>query len=518
MDITPAALVDTVPRTKHAGTRKQIRGSSLLLVGRVLSMAVNLGVQVLIVNHLSKTDYGAFAYALSMVALGETIVTFGLDRAITRFVPIFDEQRDYDKLFGTLLMVLSIVLSLGIATILLVYVFQGLIVERVIDDQLAATLLLILIALAPVQALDTLLTGMFAVFASPFAIFFRRYLLAPGLKLGIVVLLILGHKDVFFLAAGYLVASILGVATYLVILFRVLRDQGLFRRFDPRTIRVPARDILAFTVPLLSSDLMYAVMNAVAVLMLGYFQSASDVAALRAVQPAAKLNEFVLASFGLLFTTSAARLFARNDREEINNLYWQNAIWIAVVSFPIFALSFSLAQPLTLAVYGERYADSATILALLSIGYYFSAALGQNGLTLKVYGKVRYVVAVNILAVLVNLGINLLLIPRYGALGAAIGTSGTLIAHNIFKQVGLRLGTGISLFESRYLKVYLIIALSALGLLLVQLMTSLPFFVSFVLAAIASVLVLWLSRKSLNVGQVFPELLRFPMLRRVFGE
>src|SRR5690606_38946872 len=129
-----------------------------------------------------------------------------------------------------------------------------------------------------------------------------------------------------------------------------------------------------------------------------YFQGTVDVASLRAVQPLAKLNQIVLASFGLLFTPAAARMFAKKDTEGINNLYWQNAAWIAVASFPIFVATFSLARPITILLFEERYADSAVILALLSFGYYFNAALGQNGLTLKVFGKVRYVMVINIIA------------------------------------------------------------------------------------------------------------------------
>src|SRR4029079_10495428 len=189
-------------------------------------------------------------------------------------------------------------------------------------------------------------------------------------------------------------------------------------------------------------------------------RGSGDVAGFRAVQPAAGLNQLVMTSFQLLFTPLAARMFARNDREGVNNLYWQTAIWMAVIAFPIFALTFSLAQPLTVVLYTKAYADSAIILALLSFGYYFSTALGFNGLTLKVFGKVRYIVVINILAALINVGINLWLIPLYGPLWAAIGTCGTMVAHNIFKQLGLLFGTGISLFEWRHLKVYVIIILT----------------------------------------------------------
>jgi O-antigen/teichoic acid export membrane protein len=515
---TPQA--EALPRVKHNATNRQIRGSSLMLVGRALSMGVNFVVQVLIVRYFAnaKGDYGSFAYALAIVTLGESIATFGLDRAITRFLPIYHERQEYNKLFGTIFLVVGTIISLSISMILVLYTFQGLIAQNWIKDQQALALTLVLIFLAPVQALDGLMVGMFAVFASPRSIFFRRYILAPGLKLTVVLLLIYGQSGVFFLATGYLAAGAIGVALYSLILVNVLRKQGLFKHFSFGSITIPFREVFAFTIPLLTSDLVYILMNSSDAVLLEHFRGTTEVAAFRAVQPAAGLNQLVMTSFQLMFTPVAARLFAHEDREGINNLYWQTAIWMSVISFPIFALTFSLAQPLTVMLYTNAYADSAIILALLSFGYYFSTALGFNGLTLKVFGKVRYIVVVNILAALVNVGINLLLIPRYGALGAAIGTCGTMVAHNIFKQLGLLFGTGINLFEWRHLKVYAVIALSTLGLLLVQLTMSTNIYIGIVLAALVSLLVLALTRKSLAIGQTFPELLRFPLMRRLFGE
>jgi O-antigen/teichoic acid export membrane protein len=230
------------------------------------------------------------------------------------------------------------------------------------------------------------------------------------------------------------------------------------------------------------------------------------------------MNQLTMTSFQMLFTPLAARMFARKDYAGINDLYWQTAVWMAVISFPIFAVTFSLAQPLTVLLFTESYAASAPMLALLSLGYYFNTALGFNGLTIRVFGKMRYILIINTLAALVNLGMNLLLIPRYGAMGAAIGTSGTMIAHNIFKQIGLRLATGIGFFERHYFKVYLIIATSALGLLLVQITASPPIYLSSALAMLASLIVVGINRKSLNVGHMFPELLRFQVARRLFGE
>jgi O-antigen/teichoic acid export membrane protein len=513
---TPADAVAAAPHEE--ATRKQIRGSSLLLSGRFVTLGSNLVVQILIVRYLTKADYGAFTYALSLAAVGASIATFGLDRSITRFVPIYDEQRNYPKLFGTVVLAVGTVLSLGLLIVLVTYGLAAALSGPLIGDEQAASILLILVLLAPINALDGLLMGMFAVFSKPRAIFFRRHVLTPALRLTIVLLLVLGNQDVFFLAGGYVFAGALGVAIYSVLLFRTLRSDGLLKRFSLRNTQIPAREVFGFTVPLLTSDLVYMTMNTSDVILLGHYDGADAVADFRVIWPPAHLNQVVMSSFTLLYTPAAARMFARNDREGINNLYWQTAIWIAVLTFPAFALTFSLAQPVTETLYGSRYADSATYLTLLSLGYYFNAALGFNGLTLKVYGRLRYVVSINIVAALVNLGLNLILIPRYGPLGAAIGTCSTLVLHNFLKQAGLLLGTGVRLFRGRDLAVYASIALGAGFLLALQVLLSPPALVGFAAAAVVSLGVVAFSRKSLRAGETFPELMRFRVARLIVGK
>lgn len=513
----PATTPDAEIGAAGEATRKQIRGSSLLLVGRVASLGVNFAVQIIVIRYLSKSDYGAFAYALSLVSLGSSIATFGLDRSITRFVPIYDEQGQYGKLWGTLVLSTGVVTSVGLICVALVYGLQGVLGGSLIANSSASSILMVLVLLVPLQGLDGLLVGMFAVFSRPRAIFFRKYILAPGLRLTIVGLLVLGQQGVVFLAAGYVLSAAVGVGLYLVMLERMLRSEGLFDRFSLSTMQIPAREVFGFTIPLLTSDLVYMVMNTSDVVLLGHYGGATDVAAFRVVMPAATLNQLVLSSFTLLFTPLAARMFARHDEEGINRLYWQTAIWMAVLSFPIFALTFSLAQPVTSTLFGARYADSATYLALLSFAYYFNAALGFNGLTLKVFGRLRYIVSINIFVALVNLGVNLLLIPRYGPLGAAIGTTSTLVLHNVLKQAGLLLGTGVKLFRRSDLAVYVSIAVAAGFVLAIQLALTPPAVVGFGIAALASLAVIAYNRSALRAAETFPELRRFRIVRLIVG-
>ena len=91
-------------------------------------------------------------------------------------------------------------------------------------------LLLVLIACTPIEALDHLFQGLLATFAGARAIFFRRYLLAPLLRLAALGLVLATAGSVHMLAYGYVIGGLIGVSTYGVILLRTWTKQGLIEK------------------------------------------------------------------------------------------------------------------------------------------------------------------------------------------------------------------------------------------------------------------------------------------------
>ncbi len=497
-------------RQEQDATRVQIRGSSLFLVGRFLSLGANFVTQVLIVRYLSTADYGALAYVLATVAFLQLFGTLGLQEAVSRFVPIYRDTHQHEKLFGTILLAAGAVVFTGT---LIIAIAQGPVSHLIAHDNLTLHLLSVLIFLVPVEAADMLLDALFASFASTRDIFFRKYLLGPGLKLGVAALLIWKTSTVVLFAYGYLAASAIGVLTYSWMLCRLLRAKGLSQQLTLKTITIPARDILVFIVPGLSAVLATAAINSINMLLLGQMQALSEVAYYRAAVPVAEMNGVVMASFTLLYTPSAARLFARGNYAGISKLYWQTAAWMSVVAFPFFASTFSLARPVILLLYGSRYERSALVLALLAVGSYFNVTLGFNVQTLKVIGRLRYIIVISLLAALANVALNVLLIPRYGAIGAAGGATIAIIGYNLLMQLGLRQMPAFKAFDRSYLAIYLAAASSASVLLLFQLVTSASLFIALPLAGCLTLVVLLVSRKQLSVTAIFPELHRLAFVR-----
>jgi O-antigen/teichoic acid export membrane protein len=511
-----AGVATTAARAGGAGTaeRHYLRGSSLLLAGKFISIFLNFAIQVLTVRYLTKSDYGAFAYAVAAASMCQTAIHLGLEKAIPRLVPIYYERGDYARTFGSVALATCTIWGLGLSLVFLLLGFRGVVAGKLVTDPQSLSVLLILIVLAPVGAYTTILEKLVAVFSSPRAIFFRRHVLGPLMKLAAVLTVILASGGVDLLAYGYVVGGLLGVGVYVMVLWREWEKKDLLQYLRPSRLNLNVRELFGFSLPLLVSDLSMIMRGAMIVIILEFFHSTTAVAEYRAVLPVAGLNTLVYDSFGLLFVPLASRMFARGEHNGINELYWRTSSWIAVLTFPVLAVTCSLAEPLTVLLFGSRYSGAGVLLAILAIGHYFHAALGFNAHTLRVHGKLRVIVINDVLAAVVAVLLSLWLIPRYGALGAAIVTSATLILYNIFTNVGLRLGrTGTQLVDRQFVGVYIITSLVTLALLLGQWLLHPPVAVSFAAAAAVSLLVIRCTRRVLQPEVTFPELLRIPLVR-----
>lgn len=496
----------------EAEARAHTRSSGLLLVGRLLATAANFAAQVAIVRHLDKAGYGAFAYGLAIAATGESVATLGLDRGVTRFVPMYEEQHQPAKAFGVLLFVAGSITALAGAVVATLLVAGDAVTGSFHGSARAAVL--VLVVLVPVQALDNLLVGLFAVFDRPRAIFFRRYVVAPGLRLAVVALVVAGDGNERALAVGYVLTGAAGVAVYTAVLLRGLARSGRIATWRRARPDVPVRSVLGFTVPLLTTDVVQLLVSSLAVLLLGRRGEAAEAADLRAVQPVANLNQLALLSFGVLFTPLVSRLHARGDLAGVGALYRRTAATVAVLTFPVFLATVPLAHPLVVALFGERYRGAGTVLLLVAAAQFVNAVLGFNNVTLAVLGRVRQLVVINLVTIAVNVVLSVALVPSHGALGGAVAMALAIVVVNVLRQLDLR-RCGIGVADRSYAPVYALMGLGAAAVGALELVVDPPLAVGLAAAAGLTLAVLVASRSSLDLAGTFPELGRLPVLGRL---
>jgi O-antigen/teichoic acid export membrane protein len=480
-------------------------------VGRILAAAGNLLVHLIIVRHLAIPDYGAFAFALAAVALGSNFAVLGLNKTVPRFVAIYEHSRDARRVAGVLALWIGTVAGVSSAIAAGYFLLSGLISSIFLPEARYAGLLSVMVVLIPLYALDSVFLGILATFANPRAIFLRRHVLGPGLLIAVALLTLVANGDVFFVAVGFAIAGALGLAASGTAVWRLLRGHG-YEVSGLSRHHFPLRELLSFNFPLLSSELVYTLHNSLIVVGLGLVAGPTQVALFRAIVPLAKMNELIYDSFTMLYTPIAARLFARNDLSGLRYLYWRTATWVIVLTFPIFLATFGLAEPVTSLLLGDAYRGSASILAISAAGYYFSSAVGYNGPTLRVLGRVRYLATSDLLVVAVSAPGAYLLMLWFGAVGAGLSLCGILLLQNVLYQVGLRRALDVSL--NRHTALLFATAYgTALSLFTAQQALSLLGPVAIGLGAGLAVLFLVANHRSLDLASIFPEAKTVPVLR-----
>jgi len=501
--------------TAGEASRRHVRGSALLVLGRVLALFIGLATSVILVRALSKAEYGAFEYALTLAGAGRILLSLGQGRLLSRFMAGYEETGDYPRMFGAMFLAVGTIVATSVPVIAVLYLWSDQLLGSAVEGETAVQLVLILVFVAPMEALDQVFVSLFAVFSEPRAIFFRKHLMAPGLRLVVVLVLWLSGGDVMLLAVGYLLASIAGLLLYVGLLIRALHERGLWQEFNPRNVILPFRAVFAFSFPLITGELALLSMKVGGVMVLALSHSVTEIAEYRAVFGVARLNTAITTSFATLFLPVIARLHARNEIDELRGTYWHTAAFVAVFSFPIFALTGPLASATTITLFGSRYADSVPVLAILAVGYYLNVVFGFNVYTLQVCGRIRLLVGVNLFMASLNIGLCFALADEFGAVGIAIANCAALVVQNVINQWALRRSIRTGFIPRECWWSYSLIVVGAAGLWLLDLAASPGIVVSVLAAALVSAGVLLGSRKALRLADTFPELRRLPVVGRL---
>ncbi len=125
-----------------------------------------------------------------------------------------------------------------------------------------------------------------------------------------------------------------------------------------------------------------------------------------------------------------AELFAVDDRRGANVVYRATTAWLVVLTWPLYLLAV-IYGPEILSVFGHSYRAGDTVMVILGLTMLLATACGQVNMVLITTGRSSWSLANGLMAVVVNVTLDVLLIPRYGITGAAIGWAVAIIITNL---------------------------------------------------------------------------------------
>jgi O-antigen/teichoic acid export membrane protein len=127
-------------------------------------------------------------------------------------------------------------------------------------------------------------------------------------------------------------------------------------------------------------------------------------------------------------------LLALRDLVTAGRLYQTSTAWLIAVSWPIFGLAAAFA-PWILGIFGDEYTEGASVVLILSLAMTVATACGVVSIVLIMAGKTVWNLWNTLLALVLNVGLDLLLVPSLGIVGAAIGWAVALLAANLVPLV-----------------------------------------------------------------------------------
>jgi O-antigen/teichoic acid export membrane protein len=127
-------------------------------------------------------------------------------------------------------------------------------------------------------------------------------------------------------------------------------------------------------------------------------------------------------------------LFAMGAHHRANGVYQATTAWLVLLTWPMYLL-IVVYGPQFLAIFGHTYQAGYEVLIILGITQLVAAACGQVDMVLITTGRSSWSLMNGLLAMVVNVGLDLLLIPRYGINGAAIGWAAAIGAANLMPLI-----------------------------------------------------------------------------------
>jgi O-antigen/teichoic acid export membrane protein len=135
-----------------------------------------------------------------------------------------------------------------------------------------------------------------------------------------------------------------------------------------------------------------------------------------------------------------------------------------LLTFPIFVIIFVYPESLLTNIYGANYAGGALVLRILALGCIANSYFGFNYHTIMASGDSGLLMKCSLASVLMNFLLNLLLIPQFGIIGAAIASSVSFSAIEVFMTFKIWKNQSMHPFTLTYRR------LTVIGILMIAIM------------------------------------------------
>jgi len=414
---------------------RMARGSGLNVVGAAFSQVSLLLIMLILAVNTSAGDVGRYSICYALMTILSLLALGGVRATLTRFVAMCLADGDAGAVRGTIRLGMSVAVVGSIVVSLSLAALSGWVADLLHEPRLKDGILLVALCVMAVTIEGAALAATQG-WRSQRAFALIGQILDPGLRLLLTALAVWSGLGLMGALWALVVSTWTGaVLSVIVLLRRMHRIERARPTYDPRPMASFA--VVSWGATLATTGLVWT-----DTLILGYLASAEDVGVYTVATRLVGLAIFVLNPINSAFVPHVAHLYHLGDRRGVDLAYGAANRWIIRLSVPAFIMLLVFPKDF-LEVFQHGYASAAAVTIVLAIGQLANAAAGPCGSVLNMTGLVKVSLADNVAALVVNISLNLVLIPRFGVLGAAVAWTTSLILVNGTKYLQVRRMLGI---------------------------------------------------------------------------
>ena len=416
---------------------------SIAFLGGLIGRGLRYGFNIVIARGLGLEALGLFAFGMVVMKGCGVFARIGLDSATQKYVPIYRSENDAARVSGTVIMGLVVPLLIGGALAMILHLGRGFITQLT-GTELGSTVQPFILGIPLVATMMVGVNATYGLKETKYSVYIRDF----GQSVVALVLMAIGAfviSDLRAVIVGYLISMLVGVG---LAAFFLHREGAL--RFDVRPI-FEYRTILAFSIPLTLADSIQYLVSWTDILLLGIFVSPGPIGQYQAAYQTSVLLVVVLQSANSIFPAMAADLYNADRRERLNRVYTAVTRWVTYLTVLGLAFVILYADDI-LSIFGTTARAAQLALIVLAIGQTLNAMTGPTGFLLIMSGHERLQLANNALVALLNLVLNVVLIQRYGIIGAAAATGLSLASLNLLRLIQVRYLLGMQPYSWEYWK------------------------------------------------------------------
>lgn len=409
---------------------KLARGGAMALVIKVAAALLSFLMFLVLARASTIEEFGRFGFAFALSGMLSVVGSFGQRMMVMRYAPGYALEADTPRLVGVFRYGYALVAAGCLAASAAVAV-AALFVPGIGDPDLmlGAAALTLAIGLAEFQAAALRTVAGMALALAPRDVFWR---------LGVTLI-----AGAWWLSAAPPLTALESLGIVAGVLFGVVVAQSLMHPLTrPRSLlaapaRIECHDWRRTALGLWGVSVIQIAGPNFAVVLVGVLAAPEVTAELFAALRIALLLDLVPLAAAMVASALLSRQWHAGDVEGVRRICRLVALGSAVPAFGAF-LVFLVMGDWIMRRFGEAFAGADSLLLVLALGYLAKAVFGPANLLMQLAGRERAFMRIVAVCNAGSVVAILVLTPLLGAMGAAIGASGGMIAWTLWAQEDVR--------------------------------------------------------------------------------